>query len=81
MHEKLAQAISEKNFSILPPLLEQQEQMVLANQIKLDCSAKQEIQETLEHCLLLAKLSRAHCLDAILINQRKLAVLSAYQSH
>ncbi len=79
IHEGMIQAVSENRLGDLNSLLARQNNTVLSNKDLLDASTKQEIQATLERCLLLANLSRAHCLDKILINQRKLAVLSAYQ--
>jgi hypothetical protein len=77
--QKLVQAVSDKNFNGLPLLLEEQRKLVFSNLAELDNVAKQQVQNTLSHCLLAVTLSRAHCLNAIEINQRKLGVLSAYQ--
>ena len=78
--EQLASAVSERNAERLAHVLEAQKNFV-ANQLDLlDDVLKKRIQTDVERSLLLVKASRAHCLDAILVNQRKLSVLTAYQA-
>jgi hypothetical protein len=77
--QQLAAAVSERDSQGLAQVLEAQKQFVMDHLGLLDEPAKQRIQNDIENGLLLAKSMRAHCLDAILVNQRKLAVLSAYQ--
>jgi hypothetical protein len=77
--QQLAAAVSERDSQGLAQVLEAQKQFVMDHSGLLDEPAKQRIRNDIEKGLLLAKSMRAHCLDAILVNQRKLAVLSAYQ--
>jgi hypothetical protein len=78
--EQLASAVSEGNSEQLAQLLEAQKDFVTKHLELLDDISRRRIQNDIERILLLAKASRAHCLDAIVINQRKLGVLSAYQA-
>jgi predicted transcriptional regulator len=78
--EQLASAVSEGNSEQLAQLLEAQKDFVTKHLELLDDTSRRRIQNNIERILLLAKASRAHCLDAILVNQRKLGVLSAYQA-
>jgi len=78
--EQLASAVSEGNSEQLSQSLEAQKDFVTKHLELLDDTSKRRIQNDIERILLLAKASRAHCLDAILVNQRKLGVLSAYQA-
>jgi predicted transcriptional regulator len=78
--EQLASAVSEGNSEQLAQLLEAQKDFVTKHLELLDDTSRRRIQNDIERILLLAKASRAHCLDAILVNQRKLGVLSAYQA-
>jgi hypothetical protein len=78
--EQLASAVSEGRSEQLAQLLEAQKDFVTKHLELLDDISRRRIQNDIERILLLAKASRAHCLDAIVINQRKLGVLSAYQA-
>jgi len=78
--EQLASAVSERRSEGLAHILEAQKDFVTKHLELLDDAARRRIQNDIERILLLAKASRAHCLDAILVNQRKLGVLSAYQA-
>lgn len=78
--EQLAGAMSERNSEQLSLILEAQKDFVTKHLELLDDCLKRRIQNDVERILLLAKASRAHCLDAILVNQRKLGVLTAYQA-
>lgn len=78
--EQLASAVSEGRSERLAQLLEAQKDFVTKHLELLDDISRRRIQNDIERILLLAKASRAHCLDAIVINQRKLGVLSAYQA-
>ena len=78
--EQLASAVSERNAERLAHVLEAQRNFVANHLDLLDDVLKKRIQTDVERSLLLVKASRAHCLDAILVNQRKLSVLTAYQA-
>jgi hypothetical protein len=78
--EQLACAMSERNSEHLSRILKAQKDFVAKHVELLDDVSKRRIQDGVERTLLLARASRAHCLDAILVNQRKLGVLTAYQA-
>ena len=78
--EQLAAAVSERNAELLSQVLEAQKEFVTDHLELLDDVYMKRIQNDIQRCLLLAKISRAHCLDAILVNRRKLDVLTAYQA-
>ena len=78
--EQLAAAVSERNAELLSQILEVQRGFVTDHLELLDDVFMKRIQYDLQRSLLLAKISRAHCLDAILVNRRKLRVLTAYQA-
>jgi hypothetical protein len=77
---QLASAVEERNPERLSQVLEVQKKFVAAHVDLLDDTRRKQIQSAIEHSLLLAKASRAHCLEAIRANQRKLSVLAAYQA-
>lgn len=78
--EELSAAVAEHRFEQVAGILAAQQAFVVTHLDLLDEGARREIQHGVETSLLLAKASRAHCIDAILANQRKLGVLTAYQS-
>jgi len=80
LSEQLASAVSENNPEQLAQVLEAQKYLVADHLDLLDDASKRRIQSDIERSLLLAKATRAHYLDAILVNQRKLGVLTAYQA-
>lgn len=76
--EQLAAAVSERDAELLSQVLEAQKKFVTDHLELLDDAFMKRIQNEIQRCLLLAKISRAHCLDAILVNRRKLSVITAY---
>jgi hypothetical protein len=78
--EQLASAVSEYDSERLAQVLEAQKEFVTDHLELLDDGSKRRIQSDVEWSLLHVKAARAHCLDAILVNQRKLGVLTAYQA-
>lgn len=78
--QQLASAAAEPNPERLSQVLEAQKQFIISHMAMLDDASRRKIQAAIEHSLLAAKASRAHCVDAIQVNQRKLSVLTAYQA-
>lgn len=79
MFQELTVALSEQDFERFSQALAVQKAWVAAHLELFDETAKKRVCEGMQQLLVLARSSRAHCLDAILINRRKLAVLAAYQ--
>jgi hypothetical protein len=78
--EQLEAAAAERNPDRLSQVLEAQKAFVTSHMALLDRVSRRKIQAAIERSLLAAKASRAHCVDAIQVNQRKLGVLTAYQA-
>ena len=78
--QQLASAAAEPNPERLSYVLEAQKQFITTHMAVLDDKTRRKVQAVIEHALLAAKASRAHCVDAIQVNQRKLSVLTAYQA-
>jgi hypothetical protein len=79
-NEELSVAVSAHRFERLPAILAAQKDFVLKHLELIDDATRRETKEKIQAVLLLAKASRAHCLDAIVANQRRLGVLTAYQN-
>ena len=77
---ELTAAAEEANAERLAQVLEAQREFVTSHVTDLDDACKTRIRTVIELSLLVVKSSRAHCLDAVQVNQRKLGVLAAYQA-
>jgi hypothetical protein len=77
---QIASAAAERNPDRLMQVLEAQKQFITAHVGVLDEASRMKVRAVIEQALLAAKASRAHCVDAIQMNQRKLSVLTAYQA-